>query len=276
MKVLSIDIDYAFPTVDHWPNEDNEMFSEWHPYTKWYEYFLRYPHLNTRENIINDQCLDYLIETFTKALSSNPNAHVWFGMDHDYILSYLHDKDNIEIVNIDHHDDFLAGCYVGQQHGDDEQLHLGGYLTEYIMAKAHGKVDEGSWGSYLHSQGKLKSMIWIRNDDGTHNDDTRTPYNQFLCKNLGTPCEWETMFAEEYDHGDYQYDAIFVCLSPSYLPTSQWHLFSLFLGIYEDFTGKSCKLDEFWDKKWMTKMGYGKAREILKESLDQVKKSFDK
>jgi len=276
MKVLSIDIDYSFPTVDEWPNEDNEMFSEWHPYTKWYYYFLRYPFLNTREKIIDEKCLDYLIETFTRALSSSPNAHVWFGMDHDYILKYLHDKNDIEIVNIDHHDDFLAGCYVNPEDADNEHLHMAGYLTEYAMAKAYGKVDEGSWGSYLHSQGRLKNMIWIRNNDGKAVEDTRTPYNQFICENIGTPCKWETMFAEEYDHGDYQYDAIFVCLSPAYFPPSQWGLFSLFLGIYEDFTGKSCKLEEFWDKKWMNKMGYGKAKQILQESLEEVKKSFAK
>ena len=276
MKVLSIDIDYAFPTVDEWPNEDNEMFSEWHPFTKWYYYFLRYPHLNTREKIISEQCLDYLLDTFTKALTSSPNAHVWFGMDHDYILEYLHDKKDLDIVNIDHHDDFLAGCYVNRDAADDEELHMAGNLIEYTMAKAFEKVDEGSWGSYLHSQSRLKSMTWIKNDDGRAIEDTRTPYNEFICKNIGTPCEWKTALADEYDHGDYQYDAIFVCLSPAYFPPSQWGLFSIFLGIYEDFTGKSCKLDEFWDKKWMNRMAYGKAREVLEESLAEVKKSLDK
>lgn len=276
MKVLSIDIDYAFPTVDEWPNEDNEMFSEWHPYTKWYYYFLRYPFLNTREKIIDEECLDYLLDTFTKALAANPNAHVWFGMDHDYILEYLHDKDHIEIVNIDHHDDFLAGCYVDEECAGDERQHMAGHLLEYEMAKSFSKVDEGSWGAYLHSQDKLDSMTWIRNNDSKADEDTRTPYNKFICEHVGNPCKWKTCFKEQYDHGDYEYDAIFVCLSPAYFPPSQWGLFSLFLGIYEDFTGKSCKLDEFWDKKWLIKMTYQEPMRILKESLRQVKKSLAK
>ena len=53
---------------------------------------------------------------------------------------------------------------------------------------------------------------------------------------------------------------------------SQWENFSLFLGIYEDFTGKDCKLDEFWDKRWINKMAYRKTYDILKDSLAQVKK----
>ena len=58
MKVLSIDIDYAFPSVEDWPNEDNELWDEWHPPTKWSTYFSKYPDINTRDNIIDQQCLD--------------------------------------------------------------------------------------------------------------------------------------------------------------------------------------------------------------------------
>ena len=41
-KVLSIDIDYCFPAVDDWPNDNNELWEEWHPYTKWTNYFTKY------------------------------------------------------------------------------------------------------------------------------------------------------------------------------------------------------------------------------------------
>jgi hypothetical protein len=285
MKVLSIDIDYAFPDVDEWPNEDDEMWDEWHPHTKWDFYFKKYPDLDCRERIIEEKCLDYMLDTFTKALTVSPNAHVWFGMDHDYILEYLHDKDNIDLVNIDHHDDFLAGCFLQELEEEDhsvgeymngEQDYLAAHLLEYALTKSHNKVDEGSWGAWLHSNNKLNSMIWIRNE-GKIKTDTRHISNTFICENMGVkPVKWDSLLAEEYDHGNYEYDAIFVCLSPNYFPKSQWHLFSIFMGIYEDFTGKSCKLDDFWHKKWLTRMAYQKPYEILSESLAQVKKSLDK
>jgi hypothetical protein len=276
MKVLSIDIDYAFPTVDEWPNDDNELWDEWHPWTKWDFYFKKYPDLNNRETIIDEQCLDYLLDTYTKALTANPNAHVWFGLDHDYILDYLHDKNDIDLINIDHHDDFLAGCYVDRLDTDSNEEYLASHLLEYSMAKAYGKVDEGSWGAYLHSQGRLNSMTWIKNDDGKEMCDTRHPTNKFICENVGKYCEWNTVLAKDFNHGNYQYDAIFVCLSPTYFPPSQWNLFSIFMAIYEDYTGKSCKLDEFWDRRWINRMAYRKPYEVLSESLAQVKKSLDK
>ena len=45
MKVLSIDIDYVFDTVDSWPNEDGEMWDNWQPSSKWHYYFCKYPDL---------------------------------------------------------------------------------------------------------------------------------------------------------------------------------------------------------------------------------------
>lgn len=276
MKVLSIDIDYAFPTVDEWPDKNNELMSDWHPHTKWFYYFQKYPHLNSRENIIDEECLDYLIDTFTKALAANPNAHVWFGMDHDYILDYLHDKDNIDLINIDHHDDFLSGCYNNEDDCACDEDFLGTHLLEYYMVKVNHKVDEGNWGAYLHSQGRLNSMTWIKNVDHQTYYKSRSPVNDFICEHVGKPCKWTTLLASEYNHGDYNYDAIFVCLSPAYFPASQWGLFSIFLAIYEDFTGKSCKLDEFWDQKWLNRTAYLAPKNAVEKSLIEIKKSFDK
>ena len=64
IKVLSIDIDYCFPAVEDWPNNNNELWEEWHPYTKWKQYFEKYPDLNDRTRIIDEECLDYMLETY--------------------------------------------------------------------------------------------------------------------------------------------------------------------------------------------------------------------
>tara|TARA_B100000902_G_scaffold309813_1_gene299292 strand:+ start:3837 stop:4682 length:846 start_codon:yes stop_codon:yes gene_type:complete len=279
-KVLSIDIDYCFPAVEDWPNDDNELWDEWHPYTKWVEYFQRYPELNDRDKIIDDDCLDYMLETYTKALAASPNATVSFGWDHDWILKDLPEGEKIDLVNIDHHDDFLAGCYIEDaeesEHKDSmhQKVWNAVHLLEYHNANTYGKVDEGSWGAYLHGQGRLNSMTWIRNE-GKDESDTRTPINQYICENVGEPATWRSCFASEYDHGDYVYDHIFVCLSPMYFPYPVWDTFSVFLGIYEKQTGKDCKMSEWWDKRYINRMAYGKTYEIVHEGLMNVKKSLN-
>jgi len=288
MKVLSIDVDYCFPAIEKWPNENGELWDEWHAFTKWENYFKTYPDLNCREEIVDEKCFDYMVETFTKALYANPNATVAFGLDHDYILEELLDKEDLEIVNIDHHDDFLAGAYLdqltnhdksGKNDDDDDEdtwlQFLSCHLIEYHYAKTYGKVDEGSWGGYLHALGKLKAMTWIHNNDKDEYD-TRSIVNRFICNNVGKYADWGFATAEEYDHGNYEYDHIFVCLSPQYFPHSQWDIFSVFLGIYEDFTGKDCKLDEFWYKRTINTMAYRNVYDTLKPALEDIKRSLAK
>ena len=275
MKVLSIDLDYVFDAVDDWPNEDNEMWDNWHPYSKWYFYFCKYSDIDKRENIVNEDNLDYLIETFVNALNANPNAKVCFGLDHDNILLDL-EGDNIELVNIDHHDDFLAGSNVDGDKSDQmsEEEYLGGHILEYALIKAFNKVDEGNWGAKLHCDGRLKKMTWIRNP--VHKlQDTRHFVNQFICNYMGNePTEWVTTVREEYDHGNYEYDHIFICLSPKYLPYSQWDLLSLFMGIYEQNTGKDSAIEEWWDRRYIDKSQYKQVYEIAKEALSDFKENL--
>tara|TARA_R100000908_G_C3755346_1_gene149786 strand:+ start:2762 stop:3601 length:840 start_codon:yes stop_codon:yes gene_type:complete len=279
MKVLSIDIDFCFPNVEEWPNEDGELWDEWHPATKWTNYFSKYPDLNCRENIVQENCLDYMLDTFTKALVANPDVTVAFGWDHDYILDSILDFEDIELVNIDHHDDFLAGCYIEkvQEELDDytNETFLALHLLEYHHTTTYGKVDEGSWGAYLHALGKLKSMTWIHNGEKAE-EDSRSSVNRYICNNVGKYCEWGFKEPHEYDHGDYKYDHIFVCLSPGYFPMSQWELFGIFLGIYEDHTGKSCNIGEWWDQRYINKMAYRSAYDIVKPAMENVKRSLAK
>ena len=275
MKVLSIDIDYVFDTVDQWPNEENEMWDDWHPAAKWHFYFCKYPDLDQRENIVNEENLDYILETFTRALDASPNAKVCFGFDHDFILEGL-EGDNIDLVNIDHHDDFLCGSNVDGDHTHEleEDVYLGGHLLEWALVKAFNKVDEGNWGAKLHSDGRLNSMTWIRNPH-EHVCDTRTFVNEFIMKHMmPTESTWRSCFKDEYDHGNYDYDHIFVCISPRYIPPSQWNLLSLFIAIYEEKTGKECDIDQWWDKRYIEKSYNGTTYSIIKNAIADYKEQL--
>ena len=41
-----------------------------------------------------------------------------------------------------------------------------------------------------------------------------------------------------YEFEDYNFDHIFVCLSPQYTPKQHWHYFSMFISTFEEMTGK--------------------------------------
>ena len=67
----------------------------------------------------NDKCfridqsnLLFCFNTFLKAIKNCQN--VSFGYDHDAILSDIAKFDNIDLINIDHHDDFFHGSEDGE------------------------------------------------------------------------------------------------------------------------------------------------------------------
>ena len=43
---------------------------------------------------------------------------------------------------------------------------------------------------------------------------------------------------EDYKFDNYKFDSIFICLSPQYIPKNHWHYFSMFIKVYEQFSGK--------------------------------------
>ena len=241
-KVLSIDIDYCFPAVEEWPNEDNELWEEWHPYTKWVEYFQRYPDLNDRDKIIDDDCLDYMLETYTKALAASPNATVSFGWDHDWILKDLPTGEKIDLVNIDHHDDIFSGCF-------------GASPEEEIMSlKTYDRVMEGNWGMWLQTQKRLKSFTWIGNKSSANIE--HLPYAEKYIDNF------KFFTKDEYDFGDYKFDQIFVCISPGYIPPLQWHMLGTFMTVYEEISGNVIDLKDF-NKKYEIEKYYAQVTEFI-------------
>jgi|TARA_R100000030_G_scaffold42955_1_gene32338 hypothetical protein len=165
---------------------------------------------------IDTSNLMYCFNTFLRALKSGPK--VSFGYDHDSILFAIDKEENIDLINIDQHDDVFHGM------GDSPD-------DEYEMVTKYGIINEGNWGIWLHSVGRLNSFTWIMND----NSDPQGGRNARDKKYLGD--SYQYYLKQDYQFDGYDFDHIFVCLSPQYTHPDHWHYFSMFISAYEEFSG---------------------------------------
>ena len=107
------------------------------------------------------------------------------------------------------------------------------------------RVTEGNWAYYLQSQDRLKSFHWILSR--TSEEWTDIEVGKEILNNFS----WS--LKEEYDFGDYKFDQIFICLSPSYIPPLHWHMMATFISIYEEVTGNRLNEEDLHRKYEMTK-----------------------
>lgn len=235
MKVLSIDLDYIMsPTIELY----QEIYFNDNPLTRW---DLLYNSTDFREShlYIDQANLLFCYETFLKALNHCDN--VKFGYEHDAILYELFDKEDIEIVNIDHHDDFVSAEFSSN--------YQDGLSIEYNLVSNYDRVHEGNWVSWLHSKNKLKKYIWIYNENSKNID--RNQFNIDLMEK-----KYEYYLKSEYQGEDYNFDYVFVCLSPQYVPKNHWHYFTMFMMAYEQKTGKKVDMRSFENKKFEFELRY--------------------
>ena len=215
MKLLSIDLDYIMgPCIEIYQG----LFIHPNAGLRWSELYNNSDFTpNTFK--IDESNLMFCFNTFLKALKNNPT--VTFGYDHDSILYDAKDFKDIELINIDHHDDVFHGM------GDAEY--------EYDLVTKHNVINEGNWGIWLQSVGRLKSFTWIGNKNSGNKDRNEINY-EYLNGN------YINVEKENYTFEDYNFDHIFVCLSPQYIPPQYWHYFAMFINTYEHFTGKDAKI----------------------------------
>ena len=232
-KVLSIDLDYIMgPSIETY---SGLMFDE-HPMVRW-SHLYKFTDFTEGMFHCNKDAILFCYERFMKAMKNCSN--VSFGYEHDEILYQLRDKKDIDIINIDHHDDIF--CY---DFGDDVQGN--NVELEYEALQTFGRVHEGNWGAWLHDQGILEKFTWITNSNSKNLN--KNEYNEQL---LGS--KYETTTQDKFDGwDDYEdFDYIFVCLSPQYMPQSHWYYFTMFMMAYETFTGKKVDVDTFAKRKFM-------------------------
>ena len=88
----------------------NDAFFDNDPLTRWNDLF---NNTDFKENhlIIDQSNLLFCFNTFLKSLKQCDS--VSFGYEHDAILFNLQKYSDIELINIDHHDDVFGGDYSG-------------------------------------------------------------------------------------------------------------------------------------------------------------------
>ena len=229
MKILTIDLDYCMsPTIQLY----NDAFFDNDPLTRWNDLF---NNTDFKENhlTIDQSNLLFCFDTFLKSLKQCDS--VSFGYEHDAILFNLQKFSDIELINIDHHDDVLGGSYVNDVGYNPAAYNSeGALIKEYYDLCENGRVNESNWGGWLVNQKKLKSYTWIGNQNSNKSK------NFFIERIIQ---QYVNLEKENYNFENYRFDHIHVCLSPQYIPKNHWHYFSMFIHTYEHFHEKDATIE---------------------------------
>lgn len=209
MKVLSLDLDYITGPYGNFINKICRSRYVDKPNGYWEDISINFGDI-LGDLKINYGNLNYFFEVFTKAIASSNK--VLFSYYHDCILSEIKDINNLEITNVDmHHDIFYTEDHV--------------YAVEKLKT-----CDECNWVWYLNILNRLKSYTWIRDKNSFF------PNDQFL--RLEVPFYYKFTTKEEYKIEDYNFDLVFVCLSPQYIVPQHWHYFDILKVVYKSITGE--------------------------------------
>lgn len=221
MKVLSIDLDYIMrPCIEIY----NSLHFNPNASLRWYGLF-KDTAFQESDFVIDQSNLLFCFDVYMKALQHCDSVD--FGYDHDSILFKLKDCENIDLINIDHHDDIFGGDY---DHEYNDENSKEPYQVEYDQIIHFNRIHEGNWGAWLTSQDKINSFTWIGNENSRNKG--RNPINASLVPN------YSNVEKTNYTFDNYNFDHIFVCLSPQYTPQRHWHYFSMFITAFETLKGR--------------------------------------
>ena len=221
MKVLSIDLDYFMsPSIELYETLQHDT----NPTTRWNQLFDS-SDFKDSHFVIDQGNLLFCFDIFLQALEHCDS--VSFGYEHDAILFDIAEKSNINLINIDHHDDVIEPHFI-RNCDYDTALEIG-----YEQVRNANRVHEGNWIAWLAAQKKLDSYTWIGNQNSFCK--RKNSFNSRIVPNY-----WNVE-RENYKFDDYKFDHIFVCLSPQYIPKNHWHYFSMFMKVCEH-SGKNAVL----------------------------------
>ena len=255
MRVLSIDLDYCMSSCIELYDG---VYDDENPLTRWKKFQESGFMPNNKLTIDKDKII-YCFDVFTKALMHCQDVE--FAYDHDAILYRLEKEEDIEIINIDYHNDFLNFGGLSEYSDGTYEQDISVLELEYDLIEKHNRVMEGNWVAWLEIHNKLKKYIWIRDKTsltGTKEKSNKPTFTDYYWEVLQD--KFEHCVKEDYNFENFEFDYIFVCLSPVYVPQKFWHNFTLFMIAYENFIGKPLK---FINRKYEIEARYKSLNERL-------------
>ena len=242
-RVLSIDLDYIMePSIEKY--QLSCIFQHNNPEVRWSNFF-QFSGVTSNNLDINVSNLMYCYKVFLQAIKNSKS--VSFGYDHDAILFSIEGYEDIDLIHIDHHDDFLAGHFDGRSD------------LEYKKIIENNLVDEGNWIAWLSVRNKLKEFIWISNENSSNKDR-----NEFIEQVFPN---YQCLTKDEFDFSTFAFDHVFVCLSPAYIPPQHWHYFSMFMIACEQITGNSSKDCWISDQKYEIKTMFNRTTNAIQNQI---------
>ena len=211
MKILSIDFDIImYPCIklyNQYVNGGENAGALWENLNHMLEIdkYLNYD-ANTYQNIFN-----LLIKTW----KNNPGVMVFPITNHEEVVTQLktfeeyHNQEHaFEITNIDFHHDIF-------------------YNEESLIDMCHyDKCTCANWLGFLIMHNKVSSLNWYKAPNSPVLDSSQSEIFD-----AGQYCDTYVSPLSAIDENPGDYDAIFLCLSPHWVPYKYHHLYDLYVNV---------------------------------------------
>ena len=197
MKVLSIDFDYImYPCIKLY---NNLCDGKENPTVTWNM-------IEQERGIEKFLCYDAnVLMEIAKVIKKNlkNGAKLIPINNHDEIIQHLNNEKIIELLNIDYHHDIIY-------HSEDINS-----LTDFE------KYDCGNWVGYLQLNNFLKEYTWLK-----------APSSSLCTINL-PDFHYNILGLKDFNSITDDYDCIFFCLSPQWVPYKYHHLYQLIISLVQ-------------------------------------------
>lgn len=197
-KILSIDFDcIMYPCIKLY---NDSCHGNENPTVEW-------KNIESRQNIDNFLCYDAkILEEIALLIQRNvKNGSKLIPItNHQDIVEYINlvDNEKIELANIDFHHDIWY---------DEDSIDRITHFDEYTCA---------NWVGYLYFKNKLDSYTWVK----MPNSDLFMPSNEDVPLTVLRSTEIKDLSND--------FDRIFLCLSPQWVPYKFHHLYDLIVKLF--------------------------------------------
>lgn len=195
-KVLTIDFDIIMAPGINSYNKDI-------PACSIEELALKNKEIEYQSKLVDFSLFQRLTLMLLKIFSNIDKEKIHFIEHHDQLYQILQDKEQIDLTNIDFHHD------IAYLDADKDQ-------TKFI-----DEVYCGNWVKAMKERGIIRSYTWVT----TINSEPIDPNNIEFLNHQYDIESWLN------SKSNYDYDEVFICLSPPWVPHPVHHLFFIWMDI---------------------------------------------